>query len=454
MIDNVYICCIKIKRRKFRMENIKNNTADKVSIKPQMLKGTVSVPASKSALHRGIIAAALSGGKCTIKNVSMSQDIEATLRGIKAFGCKSAHDSKARTLTLSPQRTAKSSNNVTEIDCGESGSTLRFLIPIALVPNMCGDVKRIRFIGHGRLMQRPLKPYIDMFDSHGISYKKSGDTLELCGTLKSGAYEIEGNLSSQFITGLLFALPLLDGDSEITVLNGAESKGYIDMTINALKQFGIEIENRNYIKYIIRGNQKYKTQNFIAEADYSQAAFFLVAGAIGCDIECLGLSSGSLQGDREIINIIKKVGGKIVNGKNGGICAKCTSLMRATDIDASEIPDLVPILAVLLSFCKGESRIYNAGRLRMKESDRLAATAGELSHLGVNITEGADSLTVIGGQTINCGTVSSRHDHRIAMALAIAACRAEGDEVRITDAYSAVKKSYPDFFDVYRELCK
>ncbi len=435
------------------MQKIKINTVDKVSIKPRMLKGTVNVPASKSALHRGIIAAALTGERCIIKNVSMSQDIEATLRGIKALGCRHRFNPKNRTLTLSPQNGIKSSADITEIDCGESGSTLRFLIPIALLPDG-GNTRRVRFIGHGRLMQRPLKPYFDMFDVHGISYKKSGDTLELCGALKSGAYEIEGNVSSQFITGLLFALPLLNGDSEITVLNGAESKGYIDMTINTLKQFGIEIENRSYIKYIIKGNQKYKARDFTAEADYSQAAFFLVAGALGCDIECLGLSPDSLQGDREIINLIKRVGGRIVRGKNGGICARRTALMRAADIDASEIPDLVPILAVLLAFGTGESRIPNAGRLRMKESDRLAATAGELSHLGVNIAEGADGLTVIGGQTISCGTVSSRRDHRIAMALAIAACRAEGSEICITDAYSAVKKSYPDFFDVYGELSK
>lgn len=434
------------------MENTTVNTADMVLIKPQMLKGTVYVPASKSALHRAIIASALSDGKCVIKNVSMSQDIEATLRGIAALGCRRSFNSKSRTLTLLPK--AKSNNNkALEIDCGESGSTLRFLMPIALVPDKCG-ANRVRFIGHGRLMQRPLKPYFDMFDAHGISYKKSGSTLELCGTLKSGVYEIEGNVSSQFITGLLFALPLLDGDSEITVLNGAESKGYIDMTINTLTRFGIEIENRNYIKYIIKGNQRYKPQSFTAEADYSQAAFFLVAGALGCDIECVGLSEDSLQGDREIIKLIERVGGKIEKGKNGGICVRRTSLMRAIDIDASEIPDLVPILAVLLAFCKGESRIFNAGRLRMKESDRLAATAGELSHLGVNISEGADSLTIIGGQTIGFGTVSSRHDHRIAMALAIAACRAEGGEIRITDAFSAVKKSYPDFFEVYKKLCR
>ncbi len=417
---------------------------DNVIIEPGMLRGTVAVPPSKSAAHRAVIAAALSGGECVIENAVLSQDIEATLRGVSSLGCKHRYNSKTRTLTLAPK--AQKPKRRLEIDCGESGSTLRFMIPIALT--FSGSAS---FIGHGRLMKRPMEPYFEMFKKHGIEYRIQDNVLEVSGGLKSGEYEIAGNISSQFITGLLFALPRLDGDSVITVTTEAESKGYIDMTLDILKDFGIEIENRNYRKYIIKGNQEYKPRNYTLEGDYSQAAFFLVAGAIGNDIECVGLSENSLQGDREIVGIIERVGGIIEKTPNG-IRAKHTSNMHGIEIDVSEIPDLVPILAVLFAFCKGESRILNAGRLRMKESDRLAAVSGELSHMGVNIEEGADSLKIIGGQTVNGVCVSSRGDHRIAMAEAIAACRAEGEQVCILNALSAVAKSYPDFFDVYNGL--
>lgn len=418
---------------------------DKIAITPKRLSGKVIVPPSKSVAHRAIIAAALSGGECTIENIEMSDDICATIDAVKALGTRCDVCKEEKSICVSGKKKTEKLSDMT-IDCGESGSTLRFLIPVALV--FGGSVK---FTGRGRLMQRPQKPYIEMFEKKGIACEKGDNYLKFNGKLKGGKYKIAGDISSQFITGLLMALPLMEEDSEIIVTTTPESKGYIDITLGVLKDFGIEIENHNYKRYVIKGKQKYMATDFAVEGDYSQAAFFLVAGALGCDVTCYGLSEDSLQGDRAIIDIIEQTGGEIVR-KNGGISAIRSEDMRGITVDAKDIPDLVPILAVLFAFCKGESRIIGAGRLRMKESDRLAAISKELSHLGVDITEGSDSLVIRGSQVAECGVVSSWNDHRIAMALAIAACRCEGKEIVIEGAKDAVKKSYPDFFEAYNKL--
>ena len=418
---------------------------DNVTIKPAMLKGKVNIPPSKSMAHRAVIAAALSEGECIVSNIVMSDDISATLGGLRALGYKFSYNQKLKRVKFNAGRRKLTGSEI-EIDCGESGSTLRFLIPIALLTG-----KDIKFICHGRLLQRPMKPYFDMFEKCGIIYEKGSDYIRTKGKLEPGVFMIAGNISSQFISGLLFALPLLDNDSEIVITASPESTGYIDMTLDTLNRFGIRVKNRSYLRYVISGNQSYKTKDIVVEGDYSQAAFFLTAGAIGCDVECLGLPEHSLQGDREIIDIIERAGG-IIEKTVEGIKAKHTSNMHGITVDARNIPDLIPAVAVMLSFCKGESKIINAGRLRMKESDRLAAICDELSQLGIDIQEGGDYIKINGAQTAHCQTVSARSDHRIAMALAIAACRCEGDEVLILGALSAVKKSYPDFFDVYKKL--
>lgn len=416
---------------------------DNVIIKPNPLKGSVVIPPSKSVAHRAIIAAALSNAECVIDNVAMNADIEATLGGIRALGSKFTYNKKTMQVKISPK---KQTSKVNEIDCGESGSTIRFLMPIALLSG-----KDNTFICHGRLIKRPMEPYFDNFKKLGIECSIEDSCIRTKGKLKSGVFNMPGDVSSQFITGLLYALPLLEGDSEIVISNTPESTGYIDLTIDVLNKFGIEIENENYLKYKIKGGQKYKPTNMTVEADYSQAAFFLTAGAIGCDVECIGLNENSRQGDREILDIIERVGGKILKTEKG-IKAWRTDNMHGITLDGRNIPDLIPTVAVMLAFCKGESNIINVGRLRMKESDRLSAICDELSHLGVNIEEGVDSIKILGGQTVKCETVSARNDHRIAMALAIAACRAEGEEMLITGGKAAVKKSYPDFFDVYENL--
>ena len=420
---------------------------DIVNIEARMLKGRVTAPPSKSVAHRAIIAAALSGEKCTVSNLSFSEDIKATLGCMRKLGANFEINEKKNKVVFKKSKNIET-DDVHILDCGESGSTLRFLIPVALLKNSSVKLK-----GRGRLMQRPQKPYTDLFSKKGIKCRKNRGTMSFTGRLTPGVFKLPGNVSSQFITGLLFALPLLDDDSEIIVTTETESKGYIDITLSVLKDFGIEIINKDYKKFIVPGNQKYKAVDYEVEGDYSQAAFFLTAGALGCDIECAGLRKDSLQGDKKILEILKEAGATVTELDDGAIRVKRNDGMYGITVDASEIPDLVPIIAVLCAFLKGESRIINAGRLRMKESDRLAAISSELRHLGLDITEGTDYL-IIKGTHVLCGTtVSSWNDHRIAMALSIAACRCEG-ELSIMGAQTAVLKSYPDFFEVYNSVYK
>ncbi len=418
---------------------------DMVNIKPVMLDGEVKIPPSKSIAHRAVIAAFLSGGHCTIENIDLSDDITATIGCVKAMGAKCRYDKKTGVLELSCEKLKSTKRRLT-LDCGESGSTLRFFIPIALALGF-----KCEFTGHGRLMKRPLEPYMKVFEKKGISYELKNDVLTTEGQLSSGVYVIDGSLSSQFITGLLFALSALKGDSEIFIEGKTVSKGYIDLTLKVLADFGIKIENKEYKRFIIKGNQKYKITDYRVEGDFSQAAFFLVAGAIGSNIVCTGMNPGSIQGDREILTILEKAGAKVQTGENGKIQARFSPNLHGITVDAGEIPDLVPIIAVFLSFCRGESLIMNAGRLRIKESDRLRAISSELRMLGVDIYEGTDYLKINGRHVLEGTTVSAWNDHRIAMSMAIAASRCEGN-VGITGAETAVKKSYPGFFEDYRSL--
>ncbi len=417
---------------------------DTVKINPSRLVGKVKVPPSKSFAHRAIISAFLSGGECTVKNLNPSEDILATLDCIGALGGKIEFDENRGIATFSGFRKRRAKKIV--LNCRESGSTLRFFIPIALAL-----YDRVEFTGKGRLMERPQKPYFDIFDKLGITYKMNKTRLTVEGSLKSGDFAVDGSISSQFITGLLFALPLLDGDSRISIKGGLSSKGYIDITLDVLKKHGIKIENNNYQEFIVKGNQNYIPKNYSVEGDFSQAAFFLVAGALGCDVTCMGLRENSLQGDKKILDILKECGAEVQQEGISKFKALCTPKMHGICVDADEIPDLVPILAVLFSFVKGESRIINAGRLRIKESDRLAAITAELTKLGANIKEDGDSLIISGVQVLGGAKCDSHNDHRIAMAVAVAACRCEGP-VEIDGATTSVKKSYPNFFKDYKKL--
>lgn len=405
-----------------------------IKINPSNLHGTIKIPASKSLCHRAIIAAGLSDGKSVIDNIVLSEDISATCSAMTNLGADILM--KKDSLTLNGTKILSPIKSI--IDCNESGSTLRFLIPIALLTG-----REMTFIGKGRLGSRPLNPYYSIFKEQNIKYSSdTGLPLTIEGTLKPGEYKLPGNISSQFITGLMFALPLLNGDSKIVVTTNLESKGYIDLTQSLLKMFSINIENHDYNEFYIKGNQIYKAINYTVEGDFSQAAFWVVAGILGREIQCEEITTNSLQGDKVIIDIIKEMGGN-VSIQDNKIIAR-NSKTKGITMDVSNCPDLVPILSVLASVSSGTTIIKNAQRLRIKESDRLKAITKELSKLGADISETSDGLIIHGKANLKGGTVSSWNDHRIAMALAIASIKCT--EPLVIENCDVIKKSYPNFY--------
>lgn len=396
-----------------------------ILIKPSVLKGRLNIPASKSCAHRAVICAALADGISELSGITMSKDIEATINAMTALGAEFdiTDDIIYVTGMKKPPKFA-------HIDCNESGSTLRFIIPVAAALGIDA-----LFSGKGRLPQRPIDIYKRELSKHNIEFLTENMPYEIKGKLTGGIYEIEGNVSSQFITGLLFALPLVDGDSEIIMTSHLESRPYVDITVDILKRFDISVEEtENGFK--IRGGQKYTPHNERVEGDYSQAAFFYVANALGSEVEICNLKPDSVQGDKKIIGLIDTA---ISDGKITGYKADC-----------SDIPDLVPILSVLGAYGSEPSLIYNAERLRIKESDRLTACADMLNRLGGNVTVTADGLDIKPVKELHGGIIDSFGDHRIVMSAAIAALKCNG-EVIIKGA-EATEKSYPDFFNDYKML--
>ncbi len=388
-----------------------------ITITSTKLAGTVTPPASKSQAHRAVLALALSGGEGKLSNLSPSQDIQATQDCVTAL------------------KAAAPDGGLPLLDCGESGSTLRFLIPVALALRGGGH-----FTSRGRLMERPQGPYFQIFDEKGIFYQQSDGRLLVKGQLPPGEYRLRGDVSSQFVTGLLYALPLLDGDSEIVLTTPLESRNYVDMTLDVLQKFGVQVENRAYQRFLVPGNQKYRTpesdgvKGMVIEADWSQAAFWYSAVALGSSIDMEGLNPFSIQGDM-------------------AIAAHYLRLTQPGDveIDVSQCPDLVPPLAAMAAVRQGSTYLTNAARLRMKESDRLSAVTEVLNALGADVKERPDSLTIHGKDSLTGGvTVDSHNDHRIAMMAAIAATRCV-KPITVTGA-ECVAKSYPDFWKDYEKL--
>lgn len=399
-----------------------------IKIIPSKLNGEVNIPSSKSMTHRMLISAALAEGTSVVSNVTFSKDIYATIDALKAAGAEiSVSGSNVTIKGITGNIPEKA-----DIDCCESGSTLRFMIPVTAALGITAVYK-----GQGRLPERPITPYIRELTKKGIEFDYNNTMpFTVKGKLKPGVFELEGNISSQFITGLLFALPLLDCDSEIIMTSHLESKPYADMTVSCLKQFGIEVSETDN-GYFIKGGQKYISRNVSVEGDYSQAAFFYVANVLGSNIKINNLSEESSQGDKKIVEIVS------------GLCYNNKETPDGFRLDASDVPDLVPVLGVLGTFCTGKSEIYNAARLKIKESDRLAATAQALNSLGGKVTPTDDGL-VIEHAALKGGTADSAGDHRIAMSAAIAATICT-EPVIIKNAES-VEKSYPDFFRDYINL--
>ena len=399
-----------------------------VTIRPKGLAGRVTVPPSKSQAHRLLLCAALARGESEVGNVAFSQDIRATLGCMEALGAK-WEELWPGLLRISGISGGAWEGELPHMDCGESGSTLRFLIPIALAVAGGGI-----FTGRGRLMQRPQKPYFDLFDEKGIAYEQREDTLIVRGRLTPGAYRLPGDVSSQFFTGLLYALSLLEGESTVVSTTKLESSEYIDMTVEAMARAGVDVrfeadKNTYYVKA-----KKYNTFTGEVEGDWSQAGFWYAAKALGNAVEPEGVGADSAQGDRIMAEHFLSLTGE------GDVT-----------IDVSNCPDLVPPLAVMAAVRRGTTRLVNAARLRIKESDRLASVSATLNALGASVEEGADSLTIHGRENLRGGVeVDCCNDHRIAMMAAIAATRCEFP-VKLLGA-NCVKKSYPNFWEHYQEL--
>jgi 3-phosphoshikimate 1-carboxyvinyltransferase len=403
-----------------------------VTIFPRPLSGAVAVPPSKSQAHRLLLAAALAQGDSTLTHLACSQDIEATLRCLEALG--GSFDRGETSLTvhgmeagpMSPLRRLA----LPRLDCGESGSTLRFLIPVALAVRGGGS-----FTGRGRLMERPQQPYFDLFRQKDVFYEQKDGVLTVQGQLTPGRYELPGDVSSQFVTGLLYALPLLDGDSDLVLTSPLESKGYVDMTLLALAAFGVTVQETAE-GYRIPGGQRFRPAALAVEGDYSQAGFYLAANAAGSRVEVQGLAPDSAQGDRVAVPY-------------------CQALAAPGEVtlDVSQCPDLVPPLAACAALRQAGSvtRLVGAARLRIKESDRLASVTAVLNALGGQVEEGPDSLTITGRDGLAGGvTVDCFRDHRIAMMAAVAATRCAAP-VTLTGA-ECVAKSYPNFWEDYAAL--
>lgn len=418
---------------------------------PSNLSGFIKVPSSKSEGHRSIICAALSNGVSRILNLDISDDLKRTLCAVQAFGAKVNFSDGC--ISIDGSGTLSSCADIA-VDCSESASSLRFLIPISLLRR--GSTA---FYGTDRLSERSVQPYIDMFRENNIEFytgktesSKSYLPLEIFGRADTSNINIslKGSVSSQFVTGLLFILPFLPCGKCINVTTPLESKPYVDISLKVLERFGVYIHNESYSKFYISEPQIYKPISFVCGGDYSQAAFFLAAGITGKNkVTCGGLNFSSLQGDRKIVEIIRKMGGK-VECVDGNITAFPSNTF-GTDIDASDIPDIVPILAVIAAFSDGLTKIRNVGRLRIKECDRLYAITSQLCGLGASVCTDGDTLVINGAnRNIKGGRAKSFNDHRIAMSIAIASTRC--DCPVILEDCECVEKSYPRFWDDFKSI--
>lgn len=423
-----------------------------VRLSPASLRGTVHSIASKSDVHRLLFCAAQADGPVTIEmndRSPLSDDILATARVLRGLGADVREEPGRFTVTPS-----NAVPNAPTFDCRESGSTLRFLLPVAAAH--CDEPS---FTGSGRLPERPVGELLDVLKANGISVSADKLPFSFTGRLQSGTFELPGNVSSQYITGLLLALPALDGDSEIRLTSPLQSASYVNITLHALSRFGIRtsVLPRGFL---VPGAQTFQSPGtLVADGDWSNAGYFLAAGALGKDpVSVSGLSPDSPQGDKVLTGILKDRMGAPVSRtrEEDGTCTYTVTpaeTLSACDLDVHDIPDAFPVLAVLAAFANGRTRFTGCERLRFKESDRVASVIAMLEALGgTAVEDGADIIVCGADETggLTGGTVPSFGDHRIVMAAAVAALRCTGD-VTITGA-EAVRKSYPSFFDEYTAL--
>jgi len=421
-----------------------------VTIIPHHLDGSVAALPSKSMAHRLMILAALSQGITDFVCPSLSEDVKATLRCLKAIGAPAMGTRDG--LRMVPVTVGGVRRNA-QLDVGESGSTLRFLLPI-----LAALGRGATFVGHGRLAERPLSPLDEQLELHGVTLSARGSfPLVVGGTLSGGDFQLPGNVSSQFVSGLLMAGPLLEGGVRIAVSEHVESKGYIDLTIDALARFGVRVDERRakidgtscLVFQVPEGSRLVTPGTCVVEGDWSNAAFWLAAGALGSQpLSVTGLDLSSRQGDRAIMAALAMMGARM--GRSSGIVAASREALHGRDIDVSGIPDLVPPLAAVASVAQGTTRLSRAGRLRLKESDRLQTISATIRALGGAAEVDGDDLVIEGVETLSGGTVDAANDHRIAMMASICAAYAAGPTTIL--GADCVSKSYPGFFHDFRSL--
>ena len=412
-----------------------------LTIKPSEIFGDIYIQISKSDAHRALITSFLAEGESVLKpwmeNVGI--DIIATKEAISNFA-----NFKLEKDCLKVIPKEKNINNIT-IDVKESGSSLRLLIPVVSALGI-----NAKFIGSKKLFSRPLGVYKKIWHEQGLTFDLKEDYLTIEGKLKSGDFNVEGNISSQFISGLLFALPLLDGDSKIIIEGELESAPYVMMTLKTLKSAKIETSKQADNIIEVFGSQKYSPINYEIEADWSHAAFFAAAGALGGETTLYGLNKYSIQGDKEILNILKFMGASIKYNEDNSITIKKASRLNGLDIDILNIPDLAPIIVALASTAKGTTKLYNAKRLRYKESDRINDLKDSFNKIGAKITSTENEIFIEGVEKLHGGKTSSHNDHRIAMALCVASIVCENDII-IDDAQSINKSSF-NFIEQFRSV--
>ena len=391
-----------------------------VTIIPSKAKGTIYAPPSKSVAHRALICGALTEG-CTIKNCGLSKDIEATLRCLSAMGAKIEEKEDSIIIGgLSPFTI----NNHPILDCGESGSTLRFLLPLCLLSG-----NPITLTGQGKLMQRPMEIYESLCRENDFTYVKNEDSITVCGQLRPGHYAIPGDVSSQFITGLIFALSLLQEESILEVTGRFESASYVDITLAVLSDFGVAI-SREHNTYFVKNNQSFSNKNYVVEGDCSNAAFLDAFNLLSGDVKVLGLSPKTPQGDWAY----KQMYADLQEGKQ--------------QFDLSDCPDLGPVMFAL-SAAFGGAQFIGTARLRIKESDRCQCMADELAKFGISTEIGENYVNVLPGElTAPSEILCGHNDHRIVMALSLL-CTVVGGTI---DGTEAIAKSYPHFFEDIKAL--
>lgn len=406
---------------------------DSVAISPGPRAGELRIPASKSVAHRLLICAALGDRETTLQIDGFSKDILATAACLKAMGA--GIETSKNTIRVTPLKSVLSGEL---LPCGESGSTLRFLLPVTGALGASGS-----FYMEGRLPERPMQVYEDTLRAHGMRIERTGDLLHFGGKLQSGEYHIPGNVSSQYFSGLLMALPLLDRDSTVIAEGKLESEGYIRLTEDALACAGVYAE-RDGQCWHIAGKQRFSLPNTLhAEGDWSNAAFFLCMGALSeRGVTVRGLNTASAQGDKAVLGILKRFGAAVSENEDSVTVRR--GELRPVTIDAAPIPDLIPVLSVLACGAVGDTHVVNAARLRMKESDRLQSTARLINDLGGHAEELPEGLVIHGMGSLIGGTADSCNDHRIAMSAAVAACLCR-ESITIMDA-KCVEKSYPAFW--------